>query len=172
MCDRVVAGRVLGDSRKDSGLGYGQFRYIFIKITLGSCLNAECILPEIDRVQIILEDLLFCQTVLKLDRKVLFLHFSFDPLGKSSFFSSVKDLIFQKLLCECTGTLMEFSAIGQTAERRTKNSLKVDSVMHPETLVLNGDKSILQMLRNGIQRRVLAVGLFSHKCLYGLSLAV
>ena len=172
MCDRVVAGRVLCNPRKDSGFRDGQFRYIFIKITFGGCLNAECILPEINRIQIIFEDLLFCQTVLKLDRKVLFLHFSFDLLGKSRFFSPVKDLIFQKLLCERTGTLMKFSAIGQTAERRTENSLKINSVMYPETLVLNGDKSILQMLRNGIQRRVLAVGLFSHKGLYGLSLAV
>ena len=172
MCNRIVAGGVLRNSSEHGGFRDGKFRYIFVKIAFGSCLNAEGILSEIDRVQIILEDLLFRQTVFELDGEVLFLHFSFQFLSESRFFAPVENLIFQKLLCERTGTLMKFSAIGQSAECRTENSLQIDSVVNPETFVFDSNESILQVLWNGIERRILTVCLFSYERLNGLSLTV
>ena len=62
--------------------------------------------------------------------------------------------------------------LGQSAECRTENSLQIDSVVNPETFVFDSNESILQVLWNGIERRILTVCLFSYERLNGLPLTV
>jgi len=146
---RIFVGRImvrgLGKSGQQRGLGESQLRQVFPEIRQGRGAHSVGALPEIDLVQVHLQDLLLAQDQLHLVCQDQFLEFS--PVGS---------LRRQKqrageLLGNRAGPL-HFSTAPQIGPDRPQNADDIQPRVFEEPRVLHRDHRLGQVLRNVGQR--------------------
>ena len=151
MGNRVKPGRILGDAGNDGALGEGQGIHRFIKIPQRGSLNAQGVLPQVDGIHVIEQNLVLGHGFGQFNGQVLLLDLSFHTVGKAGLTGPVrKDIVLQELLGDGTGTLRKMELVGDAYIGGPENTLDVNAVVLIETLVLNGNESVCQILRNHI----------------------
>ena len=149
--DWIKFGRVLGDTCQSCAFGKIQIPYVFIKVLSGSCLYTIGACTEVDGVQIILKDRILACLLFNLNCKVLLLELTGKSLKLSRFAGPVgKYIVFQKLLCNGTGTFGEITC-GNGFYTCTQDTFYVNTVMFIKSFVLNSDYRMLKVCRNLVQ---------------------
>ena len=105
VCHRVISSRILCDGCNDRAFGQRQIRGGFVKVALSCSLYPETPLPQIDRVHISFQNLFFAHFFFKLQSKILLLELTFNSFKTALIDKIRKDIVFDKLLCKCAGTL-------------------------------------------------------------------
>ena len=159
MADGIVTGGILGNGSDDSALRQCQIGNILIKIALGSCLDAQGVLAEVDGVEVILQNLLFAGYLFQLNGQVLFLDLAVDTV-QHGFLAGPggKVVVFQKLLRDGAGALGFPKAGHDGGDTRPDHAPDIHTVVGVETLILDGHNGVLQIYRNLVQRHILPVG--------------
>ncbi len=163
MCDRIVFGRVLRDTGDDRTFGQVQLGYRFIEVTHGSCLYTQCILSQVDRVHIKLENIPFAHPFFQLQCQILFLDLTFDTDKIGIFcYPAFKNIIFQKLLGDRAGALSEMPCLDRS-HTGSDNTFDIDTVMLVETRIFDCNKSICHIFRDLVHFDITPVGVGTDK---------
>ena len=163
MADGIIGRRILCDACNYRSLGQGQFRNVFSKIAAGSRLDPQGILSKVDGVQIIFQNPVFGFDFAQLYGKVLLLYFPFNFFNARLVGPAFEYIVFQKLLGDGAGPLVEMKSIADALEACTDNTFQVNAVVFIEPLVLNGHKGMLQVFGNFIQGDIDPVRARSHQ---------
>ena len=108
VCQRVIAGGILRNGRDHGAFGKRQLGNILAEILKGSCLNTITAGSQIDRIQVIFQDLILSQELFQLQCQILFLDFADQPLPEGGFAGPAgEDGIFQQLLRDGAGAFRE-----------------------------------------------------------------
>ena len=159
MLNRVKLCRVLGYPGKCCTFGKIQIPYILVEILACSCLYTISSGTQVDSIQVVFKNHIFIIDLLfNLDRKKLLLEFSGKTFQPCRLVCPVgKNIIFQKLLCNGTGTFRKTSGADVFYES-TENTSYINSVMFIETFVLNSHYCMLQIYRNLFNRDRKTIG--------------
>ena len=147
--DGIVARGILRDAGDDRGLGEGQIADGFAEIAQRSGLYAEGIVPEVDGVQVIQQNIILAHGLLELHGKILFLDFTADGFHARLAGPPGENIVLDQLLGDRGSTLGEVSA-GDGVPGRAEDTLNIDAAVRVETLVLDGDKRVLHILRDHV----------------------
>ena len=135
------------------------------EIPSGCGFHAKGIGTQIDGVHVVDQNGLFVHDLFQLQSQILLLKFSFKFIGKRILAGPIrKDIVFQELLRDGAGALREVSVL-DAHYARTDNTLDVDAVMVIKTGVLDGDKCVLQVLRNHVDGNRDSVGIGGNQLL-------
>ena len=115
-------------------------------------------MPQVDRVQIIEQDIVLAHFLLELYRKILLLYLSADALGKSFVRPARENIVLDQLLRNRRSSLRKAAAF-QTKVSRAENSLNIDAMVIVKPLILNCDESVLQVLRYHVHRNRNSIGI-------------
>ena len=163
MLDRVISAGALSDRRNNRCFRNIQFTDTLSKIPVGCRLNTQAVLPQVNGIQIALQNLRLRHDLFQLDRQILLLQLSLDLIQHAILRHEVKDIILQQLLGDRTCTLCSSESADYKFDSRTDHTLNINSIVIIESLILDGDKCFLHMLWNIIQFYIRTVGSFCHK---------
>ena len=155
--DGVEPRGVLGDAGQHRALGEGKILDFFVKVAARRHLDTERVAAEVNRVQVVGQNLFFAHHLLEFERQILLLNFSGQLLTEAFFPTAVEEVVFNELLGNGRAAARTRSA-AQHTHNGAHNGARVDTVVLPETLVLNCDKGIHEVLRKLLIRRFLAIG--------------
>ena len=130
---RVVVAWCIGQTDQHRRLFERQFAKVFVKVAVSCRLYPIVVVAIADLVKIALDDLLFGQYMLDLDRKYRF----FDLSGKLLFIG--EDFVLDQLLGQRTSPLNE-SACFDVLQYRPQNRIGVDTAVLKELGILHRDK--------------------------------
>ena len=147
--DRIKLRGVLRNTGYNGAFRDRQLIAGFVKISLRSCFYAERAMSEVDRVEIVEQDRILAHRFLQLDRTVLLLQFSLDPLHLCLIGPVGEDIVLDQLLGNGTGALREVAG-GQSDHRCTKNPRGIDAVVLIKPLILDRHKGMCQIIRDHI----------------------
>ena len=140
---RVIVIGIIGGAGQDRAFPQGQFPKVFTEVTLGSHLHAVVILPQVDRVQIALQDLILGIPVFQLQRQVSLLDFPLVALFRR------KQRVFDQLLGDCGTALCPGRS--QVGNKGADDTLQVYAAVGIETRILHRDERVAQPLWHGAQ---------------------
>ena len=130
------------DSREHRGFAEAQFARRVTEVCLRSGFNAVGAATEVDRVQIIAEDLVLGLLAVDLDREDRF--FSFSPIRRGGFTDVIS---FDVLLGEGGSALTR--SRHHVGEKCTENTLEVDAGVLVESAVLRCDDRFADVVGQG-----------------------
>ena len=157
--DRIIAGRILGSRRENRALGQIQVGDRLAEIALAGRLDTERTLTQVDGVEVVLQDDVFAGDL-------------FNPGGQNLLLDLTVKLGLEGLLCRPTGEVvvlqqllsdgrspLHFGTAGEKAgDKSAHEALVINAVVAVEALVLNGDKGLLNRIRDFVDRHIGAVG--------------
>ena len=82
---------------------------MLVKIPLGSRFYAQSTVAEVDRVEVVEKDRVLAHGLLQLDRQILLLQFSLDPLYAGLVGPGCKDVVLDQLLRDRTCAFREIA---------------------------------------------------------------
>ena len=142
--DRIVPGRISGNSRDHSALGKGEVGDILVEIVLCRCLNAPVPSAEVDRIQIVFEDPGLVNVHLQSNRKILLLDLPPDLIEKSLLIHPVrKDIVFKELLRNGAGSFRKIP-FRNSPVNSSRDTFRIDPDMLVKPFVFNCDDRILK----------------------------
>ena len=150
MGDGIVAGGILRDGCDDRAFGKIQIPDAFSEITPGSGLHAKSILPQIDGVHVIFQDLVLVHLLLQPDGQVLLLDLALELIREAALALACprgQHVVLDELLGDGARALGKFSG-GESHIGRAQDAPQVDAVMLVKSFVLDGHKSVCQILRD------------------------
>ncbi len=145
MTERIVGTWPLDDSGDRRALVDGERFDSDIEVHLGCGLKAVGPLPEVDRVEVALEDLLLAELLFDLARESRFLNLSL--VGLLGYLAGGDDHLLYVLLGDRRATLLDLTR-ADIGERCPDYRFEVDALMLVEALVLDRDDSILNVFGN------------------------
>ncbi len=131
---------------QQSRFGEGYLLGGFAEIALRGLFNAVGAGPEIDTIQIELEDLRFRKIAFQPQREQQFLQLAVDRT-----FLSQKE-IFRQLLRD-GGAALGHAAMPNVGDQRARDAVRVDAVMLVEAPILDGDEGLRNVVRQFFQRQ-------------------
>ena len=154
--NRVEARGVLGDAREHGALRERQILDLFVEVAPRSHFDAERIAAEVNGIQVVCQNDFLAHDALELHRKVLLLNFSGQFLAEALFPAAVEEIVFDELLGDGRAAARTRSPANHT-DNRAHNGARVDAVVLPESLVLDCDECVNQVLRQFLISRLFAV---------------
>ncbi len=146
----VVDGGPADDRGEQGALGRGQLRDVLAEVGLGRRLDAARASPEVDRVEVVLEDLVLAALLVQLDGDDDLLELALDGLVAGQ--EGVLDVLLRD----------GRPALGRTALQRdldrAGDAARAYAVVGVEGTVLGGEEGLLHVVGDRGQRDVLAVG--------------
>ncbi len=154
----IVGGRVLRDAGNHGRFGQGEVRGVFAKIALGRGLYAVTTLSKVHGVHVGFQNLVFAHLLFDAEREHLFLQFPLQAVHERRLVQEVgKHVVLDQLLGQRAGSLAPFEAGEDGTYARPHDTLRVDAVVLVETLVLDGDECLADIVREGVNGLVHAV---------------
>ena len=146
---RVVEGGCVDDAGEEGPLGGGQLRHVLVEVGLGRGLDAVGAPTEVDRVEVVLEDLVLAQLAVDLQRDE-------DLLGLAHVRLVLgEEVVLHVLLGDRRATTAVLA--GDDAGHRAQDALGRDAPVVVEAAVLRGDEGVLHLRRHLAQVDRLAV---------------
>ena len=144
MVERVILRGVFGDAGQDCTLGQVQFLQVFSEIGSGSRIDAIGALAQIDEVEVHLQNAVFvpAQVLFQLQGAENFVELALDRI------IVLIGQVFNQLLRD--RRTAAFRA-GDPVEHTLRSTAPVHALMFIKALILNSNKSILQVLWNFLQ---------------------
>ncbi len=130
---------------------------MFVEIAQCRRLDAQGILPEVDRIHVDLQDLLLRHLLFKLEGKVLLLDLALDLLDIALVGPVVKNIVFDDLLRDGGSTLLELTGL-EHHDTGAQDSFQIDAVVLIKALVLDRDESIAEILWDHVDLLIAPVG--------------
>src|SRR5579872_3208635 len=137
-------GRIFGNTGQRGAFGKGKFIHMLPKVSPGGRFCPVRTVPEINFVEIHLEDLFFRVVPLDLEGEQGFP----DPAGQGSFPGEEK--VLGQLFGQGTGAL-QHAAGGDIDNKGADNGVNIDAKMLVKALVLDGNNGVLKGEGNFIQ---------------------
>ena len=150
MGDGIVAGGILRDGCDDRAFGKIQIPDAFAEIAPGSGLHAQGVLPQIDGIHIVFQDHVLVHLLFQLDGQILLLDLALQLIREAALALACprgQHIVLDELLGNGARALGKFSG-GEAHIGRAQDAPQVDAVMLVKTLVLDGHKSMSQILRD------------------------
>ena len=132
---------------------------MLVKISLGCRLDTEGVVAQVDRIEVVQQDLGFIHHFLKLVGQILFLDLSLDPVLCGLVGPVRENIVLDQLLCDRTGALGKIKSSCDTDVEGPENAGNVDAPVLVETLILNRDESVLQVFGDSLPGDRDAVGI-------------
>ena len=147
---RIIESRILSNRRNDCAFGECQIRCRFVKVALGSCLDSQTALSEVDCIHVGFQYLVFVHLFFDLKGKILFLQLTLYFIKKCLLIDKVREyVIFNQLLRQGAGTLGKVETVGNSDDTGSDDTLEVDSVVFIKTFVLNRYKCMRKIFGVG-----------------------
>ena len=141
MVVHVVDRRVVGQARENRAFGQRQLGYVLIEITVGRGLHAIAAVAEVDRIKVHGQDAVFVvDLILQRNRAENFIDLTLDRVV------FLVGRVFNQLLRDRRAAVLV--AADQPALDRAERALPVHAAVLVKAFVLDGDGSILQILRD------------------------
>ena len=141
-----------------SAFRQGQFRDVLSVVSLGSRFHSPAAVSHVDGIQIVLQNPLLGDLMLKTNSQILFLDLPLDLIENVFLLRpSGEEIVFHQLLSDGAGSLRGTEGRdvpGQCAD----DAAHINAVMMVKTLVLDGNDGPLQVIRDLIQRDIDSVG--------------
>jgi hypothetical protein len=148
---RVVIAIALQHADQRRAFEHAQFRRRLVEIGARCHFDAECVVQEGHRVQVVFQDLFLGECMLDLQRGDGFLELAGDRALAPDFF---RIQVARKLLGNGRSAL---HIAAQGAQQCAGGPIEVDTVMLVEAVVLGGDQRARHMRRDPVQRHPFAV---------------
>ena len=146
--NRIITIRVLCDSCDNRHLRNGKISAGLIKVSVCSGFDTIYTLSQVNGIQVSLHDLLFCVYLLEIHGKILLLNLTFNLLYLCGLVhTNVENLVLYELLSYCRRTLVEVTS-NNVLVHCSEDTLHINTVVCPESFVLNGNKCIYQLIWN------------------------
>ena len=146
--DRIIPGRIPGDSRDHSALGQGEIGNIFIEIIFCRCLNAPVPSAEVDRIQVVFKDPGLVDVHFQRDCQVLLLDLPLDLVKKCRLIHPVrKNIVLKELLRDGACSLRKIPFCNSLV-KGTHDPPGIDPEMLVEPFVLDRDDCLLKGFRH------------------------
>ena len=146
--DWIIGTGILCDAGEHSALRNGQVRGVLVKISLRGGLDAEGVVAEVDRVEVIQENFRLVHGLFELVGQILLLDLALDTLLRGLTGPVGEDIVLDQLLCDGTGAFGEIKAVGNTDIDGSEDTRNIDSSVLVKTLILYRDKGVLKIERN------------------------
>ena len=146
--DRVIGAGILGYGGEDCAFRQSQVGSVLVKIALGGRLHAQGIMAQVDRVEVVEQDLGLVHVFFKLIGEILFLNLALDPVLSCLICPVCEDIVLDQLLRDRAGAFGKVEPACQPDIGGTENARDVDPAVLVETLVLDGDKGIGKIVRD------------------------